>query len=804
MTNASLVKLLRLIAWLIGLALFLLPFFWLKPGEMDLGGDSSRLYFYEPLEFLKQFSLFSVTPVGLGWTEPNHYAIPFILLLALIKSVVRSPYALISFYNGIVLSVAFLSMYAIVADILSDQKKIPIPITRLSAMCAGLLYVFMPTMTGNWDKAIFSHTQVFLNPLMFYVLLKFLKTNRKAYLVIALALTLVFSINFGLTSAPPFFAFYPLATLFLLIYVFGLLRRPLYLKNVLVGLGFAAGLGAFHLIPQIFNLFDTGSFANIRVFDRDSIYHEGVQYFSSVLSYARVSLKILLIPLNEKMIWFAFAVPMVVVLGFILSRKGNRVIKLTGLFFLITLFLLTAKITNVGIEFYKQLFYLPGFSMFRNFIGQWLFVFSFFYALLFGQSLTIVLSQFKKLYVPAVMALLLSTIFVFEAWPFIQGRSVREFHGLVENKEIPIRMDPRYEQALEYIRSLPVDGKIITFPFTDPYYQLLRGTNGGVYIGLSPISYLTDKKDFSGYAVMTASLSEEFLKMARDKDYAGIKNLLRILNVRYIFHNEDPGIYDTEFAGWPYDHVRKSLPKNQEEYKKFIRQIGGSLLYKNGSYTIYSTADEAYDPHVYVAANIKQYMAFDEKGQLSTSFISNNVPSPRAAFVMIKNCEAINKNLCEKSSYLDTIPQITFQRINVAKYKIAVNNASAPYVLVFSESFNSSWKLRITKKIKVAEEISQISYFDGQVSESDHRNIFFDTEVFETIGKKSIPENQHFLANGYANAWYITPQDVSGEDGYVLILENTKQKIFYGSLVFSLCVLVGFVVWSVRKNENFR
>jgi len=791
MRNDRVVIILRFAVWAIAALLFSLPFTWLPPGEMDLGGDSSRLYFYQPLTFLRRFSLFSVTSSGLGSIEPNHYAIPFVVLFALVKTIVGSSYRLICAYNGVVLSVAFLSIYHIVLEMVRDRQKASGLAVYLSAISAGLLYIFMPTMTGNWDKAIFSHTQVFLNPLMFLLLLKFFTSNRKVYLIAALMLTVLFSINFGLTSAPPFFAFYPLAIVFLLIYVTRILNIKLHGKNIFAGILFALGLGAFHLIPQLVSLFDPGSFANTRVFDRYSIYHEGVQYFSSVLSYARVSAKVLLTPLNTDMTWTALAVPMTVILGIMCSPKKNTVIKLTGLFFLITLFLLTAKITNIGVEFYKQLFYLPGFSMFRNFIGQWLFVFSFFYAILFGQSLAVIFSGFKRIVFPAAITLGLTVVFVWSALPFVRGNMVREFHGLVENKQIPIRMDPKYEETLEYIRKLPEDGKIITLPFTDPYYQLLRGTNGGVYIGLSTISYLTDKKDFPGYAVMSAPISEEFLQMARANDYQGIRNLLRILNIRYIFHNDDPGIYDTDFPGWPYDHVRESLPKNQEGYKKFIQALGGRLVYTNGSYALYRTSDESYDPHIYVATRIVPYEAFETNGNLVTSFVGERNQGARTAFI---NKTPLN---------VGVIPNITFHRVNPAKYVISVEHAKGPYTLVFSDAFHAGWKLRVVHNTITLEDVPVISYFGTQVNELHHKDIFWDTSLFATFGKTSIPESQHFFANGYANAWYIRSEDVGGKESYVLILENTRQKIFYASAALSACTLIGFVVWSVRNSKAF-
>ena len=73
-------------------------------------------------------------------------------------------------------------------------------------------------------------------------------------------------------------------------------------------------------------------------------------------------------------------------------------------------------------------------------------------------------------------------------------------------------MDPKYEEVLTYIRNLPVDGKILSFPFPDPGYQLIAGKNGGAYVGPSTFSYLAGKNDFSGYEGLLP-FSEFFYKL---------------------------------------------------------------------------------------------------------------------------------------------------------------------------------------------------------------------------------------------------------------------------------------------------
>ena len=66
-------------------ALFIIPFFWLKPGEMDLGGDNSRLYFYDPLSYLTNQALYGVVPTGIGGEAVSYWAIPHLLLLAFLN-----------------------------------------------------------------------------------------------------------------------------------------------------------------------------------------------------------------------------------------------------------------------------------------------------------------------------------------------------------------------------------------------------------------------------------------------------------------------------------------------------------------------------------------------------------------------------------------------------------------------------------------------------------------------------------------------------------------------------------------------
>ncbi|MGB9911202.1 MAG: hypothetical protein ACPLKP_01210 [Microgenomates group bacterium] len=189
------------------------------------------------------------------------------------------------------------------------------------------------------------------------------------------------------------------------------------------------------------------------------------------------------------------------------------------------------------------------------------------------------------------------------------------------------------------------------------------------------------------------------------------------------------------------------------------------------------------------------------------------------------------------------IPKITFIKVNPTKYKIKIEEAKTPYTLVFSESFHEGWKIYLKEAQsakgkaqnlkfkdlrdvvvgmigKIGEKVTDLfldnrgygeevaSYFDGEIKEGTHRMTFLEPAAFETWGKKSIAEERHYLVNGYANSWYITPEDVGGAENYELIVEFWPQRFFYIGLGISLLTFAGCLSYlgydfiSNLKNKN--
>lgn len=590
----------------ITLILFIIPFFWLKHGEMDIGGDSSRLYFYDPIAYLKTQILYGVITSGTGGEAASYFVLPFILLLAAIKYIVHSPTILIAIVNGAKLSFGYFTFYLILKELIGRKNNFTRFSIEVSSILASLFYLLAPPLIySGWERSILSHIQIFINPLVFLVLLKYLNSRKTIYLVIVLLITFVFSSSFSYFAAPALFSFFPLTLLFLYFYTTHIQLRPFPFKVFIKCVALFILLQIFHLGPHMLSLFTANSDINKSVFAVNTIYNLGLDYFIATAANIKVSISLFALAQLRDITLISFSYilfPLIIIIG--LFRSKSKLLLITGIFFLIAFFFVTANITETGFTFYKLLFRIPGFKMFRNFYGQWVFVFMFFYALLFGQSLMTIINLIKQKY-SIFLVLSILTILVNSSFPLLSGSITQSINNQSKNVKQSIIMDPIYEKFINYVRDLPIDGKILSFPLTGPGYQLFAGKRGGAYMGPSTFSYLAGKDDFTGYAGL-GTYGQEFIEKTRDKDFDAVANMMSLLNIKYLFYNADPYIYDDNFPSYPYDFVRDYMPKTQEGYKNLISDIAvwENVVMKQGFYNLYSINNKNYLPHIYTTSNL--------------------------------------------------------------------------------------------------------------------------------------------------------------------------------------------------------
>jgi hypothetical protein len=124
-------------------------------------------------------------------------------------------------------------------------------------------------------------------------------------------------------------------------------------------------------------------------------------------------------------------------------------------------------------------------------------------------------------------------------------------------------------------------------------------------------------------------------------------------------------------------------------------------------------------------------------------------------------------------------PQVTFRQINPTRYVAHIDNATAPFFLVFSESFQKDWKAYIQNASGAWYEPSALLSMV-----LDRR-----TELAE-----------HVRANGFANSWYI---DQTGS--YEIVLEFIPQRMYEGGWLITFGTLLGcaiFMVVNARRGER--
>lgn len=789
---------------LISIILFIIPFFWLKPGEMDLGGDSNRLFFYNPLSMLKSLAVYSVVPYGVAKLSPNQYFFPYLIFLTLLKSIFISPTILIAIFNGFKLGGSFIFMYLIIKELIKQESKENFGHKGFSASILGaLFYTFSSSVIDNMKYALSTHDQVFLNPIIFYLILRYLITRSFKYLWFVLLITFVFSTNFSLQAPPPLFAFYPLAIIFLLLYNFFVLKKPIPWKGVIIGVVFFIGLLAVHLFPALNNTLTHGSYFNTRLFEGVSQENSGLKGFNAILSGGKISEHILLPLESKKLDWSLIIIPTLTMIGLFTKKKKNKTVLLVGVFFLLTLFLVSANITHIGVEFYRKLFYIPGFGMFRGFYGQWQWVFSFFYALTVGLAVASLYSRMKRKYVYTVTIIAIGFI-IARSWIVFNGQILNLIHRGTKDTPVVIKIDPDYEQMLEFIKKLPNDGRIFHMPFTDYGYGIVGGANRGVYIGNSMVSTLAGKNDFSGYQDIDP-FSESYVKLVKEKNYSLIKQMMSLLQVKYVLYNSDEKVSDKYFTGFLYGYT--GTPASGNALIEFVKNISEKKVYEVGHYSLFEVEKKNYLPHFYAASEFLLYdnnPAYDIDYSRALSFFPNKPlnknQDSRIAFIDRKTCsKIIPSKICSQDEHYEDIQgiQLIYKRINPTKYKVVIRNVTKPFLLVFQNQYSENWKLYSSNFSLNTNKIID-SYFDGSISEIALEDRIIDSNPFETNRFKSLFDDSHVQVNGYANAWYITPQKISEGKDYELIVEMTSQKIFYYSFGITVVTLCIFLLYGIR------
>jgi len=174
-----------------------------------------------------------------------------------------------------------------------------------------------------------------------------------------------------------------------------------------------------------------------------------------------------------------------------------------------------------------------------------------------------------------------------------------------------------------------------------------------------------------------------------------------------------------------------------------------------GMLDFYRVDDKYFLPRIYAT---NQFIFREDVDDMLFNTIPSNGFDPRISVVFLNSQSGINNVTMLKSLSTDRLykPNIAFEKIDPTKYVAHVINSSYPYFLILSETYSPQWR----------------AYVNGE----------------------QVPDEHHFIANGYANAWYITKGG-----SYDVTVEFYPQKLVYYGAIVSLAALTSCLVYMFRN-----
>jgi hypothetical protein len=178
-----------------------------------------------------------------------------------------------------------------------------------------------------------------------------------------------------------------------------------------------------------------------------------------------------------------------------------------------------------------------------------------------------------------------------------------------------------------------------------------------------------------------------------------------------------------------------------------------------------------------------------KKGDHSISTLLGEKDNFEVDWIVI---EPMKKRLPAKNE-----PKIVFRRVAPTKYEVDVKGAKEAFWLVFSETFHEGWRLYCSPSPD-SESFREIvaDYPELGVSEGKHEMRFTPKDIRYLFRGTDV--RKHYLVNGYANGWYVEPDELSLGENFKLTLYFWPQSLFCLGLGISGLIFAGSVACLVR------
>lgn len=736
------------------LALLILPLlFW---GDKKIvGGDDTRLYYFYPLDFLRNYATSIVGDNhigGLGYYFPLSQFWPTLLLIALWNTIFSPGYSQFLLF-GAVLAVGYLGFYYFLSNWLTKET----PANRASRIVGGLMYVLSTflyfTLFGALWPGIFLIAAM---PWCIHFLVQSIRGTSWSGTVLSAVILALFA---NVIANLPWIAALALVLLPVLIILFVKHKKNFVIRLFVFGLLYCAIsiLPLFHFvyaplsasagdlnpvarvskntdedIRQNEQLIRSVSMSNSVLFPMYNLFHEGIQKDFKWASYdVYKSWDLVLLPFNVLFL--------LIILFALLRIKAadQRYWWLTGglMGWVLALFMFTANVTPYGLNIFIALNkHVPGFSMFRNMFDKFGLGLAFVFAFTVALALSVVIEAWQARHKGLVASAL--ALIVLGAVPFLAGSNFQQpFRSTASKYDTLNDFNQDYKDLLSYIDSIPGSGRFAWIPLASGNYLPIQDSISPdhYYVGPSPVKILTSKNDYTGGYSFFAEGESLMKNLLLQGKYQEAAVFLQKMNVEYLIVNHDVD------AGWQKSYLYQiQYPGDLFEAQgtEFKRAVLGNKLRSFGSrYDVYEIN-----------------------------------PAYRNTKISIRQVDSADVTSAVPASY---------KKISSDHYTATVNLSGEKDIL-FLETYQKLWKMRARAT-------------DGSLVEIDA---------------------PHTVALGYANAWRINatklPDNLGKQnlDGSVTLdvdlrfvpatFSTPLALVSAGSLLF--CLL--YIAWSALPRQH--
>jgi len=136
-------------------------------------------------------------------------------------------------------------------------------------------------------------------------------------------------------------------------------------------------------------------------------------------------------------------------------------------------------------------------------------------------------------------------------------------------------------------------------------------------------------------------------------------------------------------------------------------------------------------------------------------------------------------------------PKISYKKVSPIKYRVTFRNVSKPNDLYFLQSFNKNWKL-----FSSSNQVIDCNNLKTSIQEAkscdDNKMTLLQLEDWKYLWKPPLFESSHQVKLGYANGWFISPDEIKSK------VSNSDYTVNNdGSLNFTLTIYYQPQIWYV-------